>query len=642
MAVIEPTVPVIERDVDRAARLRRTWGEPGGFIGWFKSVDHKSIAKRFFVTSFIFFLFAGVLAALMRLQLARPENRFLGPDQYNQFFTVHGSTMIFLFAVPMMFQAFSIYLVPLMVGARNIAFPRLVAFSYYIFLAGGVFFLVGLVLNIGGDAGWFGYPPLSGPAFSPGKRVDFWAQMITFTELSALSTAVPIIITILRHRAPGMTLNRMPIFCWSQLTVAFMVIFAMPAVMVSSSMLLLDRLVGTHFFNPAEGGDVLLYQHLFWFFGHPDVYIIFLPGTSITSTLVANFSRRKDFGYEVLVVSTVATGFIGFGVWVHHMFATGLPQISISFFTAASLMIVIPTAAQFFCWTTTLWHGKLWFRVPILYIFGFFFIFLIGGMSGVTLASVPLDWQVHDSFYVVAHLHYVIIGSALFPMFAGLYYWIPKITGRMMNEKIGHLQFWLFFIGFNLTFFPMHILGMRGMTRRIYTYIPEVPWGNLNLLATIGVAFMAAGILVFILNFLWSRTNGVPAGDNPWYAGTLEWATSSPPPPYNFLELHTVGDREPVWYDPPDSPVVTGVREDVREELITHAVDADPDHKQESPAPSSWPFWTAITTTALFIGTVFTQWAIFVGAAVAVTLIGWYFPKRSTSERRKAEEKWAR
>jgi cytochrome c oxidase subunit I+III len=641
VATIEPTIPVIERDVDRAARLHRTWGNPGGFFGWFKTVDHKAIGRRFFVTSFIFFLVGGILASLMRLQLARPENRFLGPDQYNQIFTVHGSTMIFLFAVPMMFQAFSIYLVPLMVGARNIAFPRLVAFSYYILTAGGIFFLLGLALNIGGDAGWFGYPPLSGPAFSPGKRVDFWAQMITFTELSALTTAVPIIVTILRHRAPGMTLNRMPIFCWSALTIAFMIVFAMPAVMVSSSMLLMDRLVATHFFNPAEGGDVLLYQHLFWFFGHPDVYIIFLPGTSITSTLVANFSRRKDFGYEVLVVSTVATGFLGFSVWVHHMFATGLPQISTSFFTAASLMIVIPTATQFFCWTATLWHGKLWFRVPILFIFGFFFIFLIGGMSGVTLASVPLDWQVHDSFYVVAHFHYVLIGSLLFPMFAALYYWMPKITGRMMSEALGHVNFWLFFIGFNMTFFPMHILGMRGMTRRIYTYVPDRPWANLNLLATIGAAFMAAGLLVFIYNFFWSQRAGAVAGENPWYAGTLEWATSSPPPPYNFLELHTVGDREPLWYDPPDSPIVTGVREDVREELITHAVDADPDHKQESPKPSAWPFWTAITTSAFFIGTVFTQWAVFVGLAVAVTLIGWFWPNRRDTERIKAEERWA-
>src|SRR4051812_40303889 len=322
------------------------------------------------VTSFIFFLLGGVLAALMRLQLIKPENSILGPDRYNQIFTVHGSTMIFLFAVPMMFQGFGVYVVPLMCGARNIAFPRLNAFSYYIYVGGALLLWIGLLLNIGADAGWFAYVPLSGPDYSPGKRVDFWAQMITFTEVSALGVAICIATTILRHRAPGMSLNRMPILLWEKLVISFAVIFAMPSVMVVSSLLLLDRLVGTQFFNPAEGGDALLYQHLFWFFGHPEVYIIFLPGTSIISTLVPVFSRRHIFGYTPIVISVVGTGFLGFSVWVHHMFATGLPQLSESFFTAASLMIVVPTAVQFYCWIATLWNGRLQFRGPMLWVFG--------------------------------------------------------------------------------------------------------------------------------------------------------------------------------------------------------------------------------------------------------------------------------
>src|SRR5947199_10630353 len=337
-----------------------------------------------------------------------------------------------------------------MCGARNIAFPRLNAFSYYIYLVGGLLLWIGLFLNTGADVGWFAYPPLSGPQFTPGKRADFWAQMITFTEVSALGVAICLATTILRFRAPGMTLNRMPILLWEKLVISFAVMLAMPAVMVASSLLLLDRLVGTQFFNPAEGGDVLLYQHLFWFFGHPEVYIIFLPGAAIVSTLVPVFCRRVIFGYTPIVVAVVATGFIGFGVWVHHMFATGLPQLSESFFTAASLMIVIPTGVQFFCWLATIWHGRLQMRVPMRWAFGLFFVFLIVGLSGVLLASVPVDTQVHDTYFIVAHFHYVLIGGALFPMFAGIYFWFPKMTGRMANSILGKWHFWLFFIGFNI------------------------------------------------------------------------------------------------------------------------------------------------------------------------------------------------
>ena len=378
MAVAEP---ILANDQDTgqselAQRLARTWSQPKGVWGWFCNTHHTDIGIRFMVTAFIFLLLGGVLAALIRLQLIRPENSLIGPDLYNQVFTMHGSTMIFLFAVPMMFQGFGVYIVPLMCGARNIAFPRLNAFSYYLYVGGALVLWGGFLTNTGPDVGWFAYVPLSGPAYSPGHRADIWSQMITFTEVSALGVAICIATTILRHRAPGMTLNRMPIMLWEKLVISIAVIFAMPAVMIASGLLLLDRLVGTHFFNPAEGGDVLLYQHLFWFFGHPEVYIIFLPGAAIVSTLVECFSRRRIFGYTPIVVSVVATGFLGFSVWVHHMFATGLPQLSESFFTAASLMIVIPTGTQFFCWVATIWYGKLQLRLPMLWCFGFFFVFL--------------------------------------------------------------------------------------------------------------------------------------------------------------------------------------------------------------------------------------------------------------------------
>jgi cytochrome c oxidase subunit I len=642
MAIGEPPVVVPPPSAARESRLQRTWGDPPGLFGWFTKVHHTSIGTRFMVTAFIFFVLGGILALVMRLQLARPENRLLGPDKYNQFFTMHGSTMIFLFAVPLMFQGFGIYLVPLIVGTRNIAFPRLAAFSYYIYLFGCLFFWIGLVLNIGADRGWFAYVTLSGPDYSPGKRVDFWAQMITFTETSALATAVCLAGTILKQRAPGMSLNRMPMILWEKLVLSFMVIFAMPAVMLSSSMLLLDRTVGTQFFNPAEGGDVLLYQHLFWFFGHPDVYIIFLPGTAIVTTLVTCFARRHIFGYLALVVSTISIGFIGFGVWVHHMFATGLPQMGESFFTAATLMIVIPTAVQFFCWIATIWEGRLQFKFPMWWVAGFFFVFMIGGLSGLMLASVPVDTQVHDTFFVVAHFHYVLLGGAVFPMFGGLYFWLPKMMGRMMNEKLGHWNFWLFFIGFNLTFFTMHFLGLRGMTRRVYTYLPEMNWGPLNLLATTGAFLMGAGVLVFIVNFFWSRAHGRIAGPDPWRAGSLEWAVPSPPPHYNFAELPTVNGREALWDAAPNQPVVTGVRDDIRETLMTDTLDADPDHKMDSPEPSAWPFWSAVAISGLFIGSVFSAKSVeYTSIPVIITLIGWYWPKWREAQRRKATEVWS-
>ncbi|MCU1287089.1 MAG: ctaD [Acidobacteriales bacterium] len=623
-------------------RLDKTWSDPSGFIGWFKQVNHRSIGKRYIVTAFIFFLLGGSLAALMRIQLARPENNFLGPDKYNQIFTMHGSTMMFLFAVPMMFEALSVYLVPLMVGSRNIAFPRLNAYSYYLYLCGGIMLFVAFFLNIGPDTGWFSYVPLSGPDFSPGKRVDFWAQMITFTEVSALAVAVEIIVTVFKMRAPGMSLNRIPLFVWASLVTAFMVIFAMPSIMLSSTMLIMDRLVSTQFFNPAEGGDALLYQHLFWFFGHPEVYIIFIPGLGVVSSVIAAFSRRHVFGYLALVLSLVTTAFVGFGLWVHHMFATGLPQLGESFFTAASLMIAIPTATQIYCWIATMWGRRPVLMTPMYWVLGFFFILIMGGLTGIMLASVPLDLQVHDTFFVVAHFHYVLIGGAVFPLFAALYFWFPKITGRMLSEAAGKWNFWLFFFGFNMTFFPMHILGLRGMPRRVYAYPPEMGWTAMNVIASLGAVLMTVSVLIFLANVFWSMRRGAIAGDNPWGAGTLEWGTSSPPPSYNFLHIPTVNGREALWDAAPNQAIVTGLRTDVREVLVTNYLDAAPDHRTEFPDASIWPFLAALATTALFIGSIFTPWAVPIGAIpVAITMTGWFWPGKEESRRRKATEKWA-
>src|SRR5207248_346515 len=395
-------------------------------------------------------------------------------------------------------------------------------------------------MNIGPDNGWFNYVPLSGPDYGIGKRADVWAQMITFTEVSAMAVAVEIIVTTFKMRAPGMSLNRIPVFVWAMVVTSFMVIFAMPAIMVASTALITDRLVSTHFFNAAEGGDALLWQHLFWFFGHPEVYIIFIPATGIVSTIVSTFSRRPIFGYLALVLALVSAGFIGFGLWVHHMFATGIPELGASFFTAASIMIAIPSGIQIFCWIATLWGGRPVIKSPMLFVLGFFVTFVIGGLSGVMLAAVPLDLQVHDTFFVVAHLHYVLIGGAVFPLLGGLYYWYPKITGRLADERLASWNFWLFFVGFNLTFFPMHLLGLRGMTRRVYPYPPEAGWGNLNMVASLGAVLMIAGTAVFLVNVFRSRRVGALAGDNPWGASTLEWATSSPPSESNFVYPPTV------------------------------------------------------------------------------------------------------
>jgi cytochrome c oxidase subunit I+III len=627
----ERAVPPDAEERERL-ELEQVWRVRSGFWGWLTESNHQTIAKRYLVTAFLFFLLGGIEAAVMRLQLARPENTLLGPDAYNQFFTVHGSTMMFLFAVPIM-TAVGLYFVPMMVGTRNVAFPRLNAFGYWTFLTGGLFLYTSFVLNTGPDTGWFSYVPLAGPAYSPGKRVDVWAQTVTFTEIAALVAAVEIIVTTFKQRAPGMALNRIPLFVWAMLVTAFMIIFAMPSVATASLFLAMDRGVSTHFFNQAEGGDPLLWQHLFWFFGHPEVYIIFLPALGIVSSIVPTFCRRPVFGYTAVVLSMITTAFLAFGLWVHHMFATPIPQLGMGFFTAASMLIAIPTGVQIFCWIATMWTGRVRLQTPMLFVVGFVVVFVIGGISGVMVASVPFDLQAHDTYFVVAHLHYVLVGGALFPLFGGFYYWFPKITGRMLSERVGKWHFWLFFVGVNLTFFPMHQLGLEGMTRRIYTYLEETGWGPLNLLATIGAVTIASSVAVFIGNVLWSRRHGALAGPNPWEAATLEWATPSPPPPYVFQHIPVVRGRDPLWLPLVEQPVVTGLHAKRREVLVTTLLDAEPDSRYAHPGPSIFPLLMAIAVAVTFIGSVFTPWAVPVGLFLSfAAFLGWAWPHGGNDE----------
>jgi cytochrome c oxidase subunit I+III len=615
------------QDCEAHEWLDRIWRRPPGFYGWLTTTNHKDIGLRFVVTAFIFFLLAGLLALAMRTQLAVPNNTFLGTDLYNQFFTTHGSAMMFLFAVPVM-EGMGIYLVPLMLGTRNIAFPRLMAFGYWIYLFGGLLLFGGLALNVGPDMGWFSYVPLAGPQYSPGKRVDVWSQMVSLVEIGSLAGAVGVITTILKLRAPGMSLNRLPLFCWSELVASFMILFAMPSITLSSTLLSMDRLtnVSTQLFNPAEGGDSLLWQHLFWFFGHPDVYIFFLPAAGFISSIVPTFARRKVFGYTALVLSMIAIGFIGFGVWVHHMFATPLPELGQGMFTASSMMIVVPSGVQIFCWLATLWGGRPTLRTPLLFVFGFFAVFVLGGITGVILASVSLDLQAHDTHFVVAHLHYVLIGGAVFPLMGAFHYWFPKWTGHYLSERLGQLSFWLLFIGFNATFFPLHHLGTRGMTRRIYTYLPETGWGPMNLLATVGAYVIAAGILAFIINVAISRKRGKPAGADPWGGGTLEWATTSPPPSYNFDRGPTVQGRDPMWDNRADAPVVTGLVGDGRIVLCTTILDAAPDHRYSMSGDSIWPIATAASVAGIFIGGMFHPVVVpIVCIPLTIALYGWFW-----------------
>jgi cytochrome c oxidase subunit I+III len=633
-ATIEPGVAGTATEREQLARV---WRQRTGLWGWLTTIDHKSVAKRYMITAFVFFLLGGLEAATMRAQLAGPEGHLVSAKLYNQIFTMHGTTMMFLFAVPMM-TAVALYFVPLMIGARDVAFPRLNAYGYWVYLIGGSLLYAAFFLGTGPNAGWFSYVPLASTLYTPARGVDAWCQTVTFTEIASLVAAVEIIVTVFKHRAPGMTLQRIPLFVWSMLVMSFMIIFAMPWVEMASLFLAADRLVNTQFFNPAQGGDALLWQHVFWFFGHPEVYIIFLPGLGMVSAIVETFTRRPVIGYTAIVLSLISTGIMAFSLWVHHMFAAGVPELGAAFFTGAGAVIAIPTGVQIFCWIATLWTGRPRFATPLIFIIGFLVVFVVGGLSGVMVASVPFDLQVHDSYFVVAHLHYVLIGGAVFPLWGAFYYWFPKVTGRLLDETLGRINFWLFFIGMHLTFFPMHFLGFDGMPRRVYQYPAESGWGDLNLLASVGAAIIACSVITFLVNVILSMRKPADAGDNPWEASTLEWATSSPPESYAFARIPIVESRTPLWYRPL-LPGVTGMRTDIREVLVTQLLDAAPDSRHDPPNETAWPLLTAIGTGITFIALIFTPKAVPVGIILmGVPLVGWAWPREEGHEiGRKAE-----
>lgn len=531
-----------------ADEFEETWaqGQQNGPFDWLRAVNNAPIGKRFLLTGFGFFLVGGVQSLLMRLQLARPESGLISPELYNQLFTMHGSTMLFLFVIPIL-EGLATTIGPTTIGTRDMPMPRLTAFAYWTYLFGGLLMYSSFFFGYAPNGGWFAYVPLTGLEYSPGPNMDFWLLGLELAEASGIIAALELIIACLAMRTPGMTLAKMPIFMWAMLVASCMILFAFMTVLIASLYLELDRKAGTQFFNVEAGGSALLWQHLFWFFGHPEVYIQFLPAAGIVSTIIPVFARRPLASYGAVVLAFVATGFLSFGLWAHHMFAVGLPDITASFFSAASIVIAIPTGLQFFVWIATIWRGQVVWKTPMLFSIGFMVIFLIGGLSGVMVGMAPFDWQVHDSYFVVAHFHYVMIGGVVFPLIAGFYYWLPKITGRMLNERLGKWNFWLMFIGFNVAFFPMHLTGFLGMPRRVYTYQEGIGWWALNLISTIGAFTFALGILLFLINVYRSNYKGERAGENPWGASSLEWAAPSPPPPWGFRKLPIVQSRYPLW-----------------------------------------------------------------------------------------------
>ena len=518
--------------------------ERKGWTDWVTTVDHKKIGIMYMVTAFVFFLVGGTEALLIRLQLGAPDNTFLTPEKYNQLFTMHGTTMIFLFVVPMM-AGFGNYFVPLMIGARDMAFPRLNALSYWLFLFGAIVLYVSLFFNAP-EAGWTSYTPLSSSAYSPSSGIDAWIFMIHLTGISSLLGAINLYVTIANMRAPGMGWGRLPLFVWAILTFSVLLILALPTIAAAVTMLLADRHFGTHFFDPSQGGSPLLWQHLFWFFGHPEVYIMILPGFGIISEVLPVFSRKPIFGYKAIAAATVGIAFLSLLVWAHHMFATPLSTAVLAFFMLSSMIIAIPTGIKIFNWIATLWRGSLEFKTPLYFAVGFLAFFTLGGVSGVILAIFPLDWQLTDTYFVVAHFHYVLVAGAVNAILCGLYYWFPKMTGRMLGEGLGKTSFWLTFVGFNVTFLVQHALGTEGMPRRIYEYADTGNLHALNLISTIGAFILALGVLVTVVNVLISLKRGALAGPDPWKGNTLEWFTTSPPPSNNFDVIPRVRSVEPM------------------------------------------------------------------------------------------------
>ncbi len=621
--------PSVDTAPATAERMAALWADPPGLKGRLMAVQNDKIGKRLLFTGFFFLLLGGSVDSLvMRLQLAFPENDFISPELYNELFTNHGSVTMFLVILPIT-EGFAILLLPFLLGTREMPFPRLGAYSFFTYLMGGLFYYSSTLWQAVPNAGWFAYTPLSTARFSPGLNLDFWVLGLSVAEVAAIAAGIEIVISILKFRAPGMTLSRMPLFAWAMLVTAFMIIFAFTTLVVGSLLLELSRSFNFRFFDPEAGGSSLLWQHLFWIFGHPEVYIQFLPAAGVVSMIVPVFVRRKIAGYGWLVAAFIAIGFMSFALWAHHMFTVGLPPVVLSFFSAASIAIGVPAGIQIFSWLVTMASGRPVWKTPLLFVAGFIITFVIGGITGVMVASAPFDSQAHDSYFVVGHLHYVLIGGVAFPIFAAAYYWLPKYTGKLLDERLGKINFWLMFIGLHVTFFPMHIVGLLGMPRRFYTYDADTGWGPYNLVSTIGAFVLFSGILVFILNLVYSRYRGAPAGANPWGADTLEWSVSSPPPDQGFSIPPIVHSRHPLW-DQED--LHTGEPRTVallnalahwplkwRAALVSGTNDGQPEEVIRVSGPSIWPFIAACGTVLLFIGEMVHHLAL-IGVAAAIVI----------------------
>ena len=612
------------------AEFEAVWGNPKGWRA-LSLVNHSTIANRFMVTGVVFFLIAGLMGMLVRAQLARPNHGFMGPEAYNQAFTMHGTMMMFLFAVPIL-QGLAAYLLPKMLGARDLVFPRLAAFGYWCYLFGGIIFTSSLLFGLSPNAGWFMYTPLSSNVYSPGLNSDFWLLGITFIEIATMAAGIEIAVSILRTRAAGMGLHQMPVFAWAMLVTSMMIVIGFPPLILGSILLELERAAGWAFFDPTRGGDPLLWQHLFWLFGHPEVYIIFLPAAGVISTIVPVFARRPLVGYAWVVVSLITTGFVSFGLWVHHMFTVGIPALAQAFFAAASMLVAVPTGIQLFAWIATLWTGRPVWKVPMLWTAGFLVVFVAGGLTGVMLAFVPFDWQVHDTHFVVAHFHYVLVGGMLFPLLAGFYYWLPHFSGRMPSERLSKIGFWLTFVGFNGTFLVMHWTGLLGMPRRVYTYDTGLGWDGPNLVSSVFSFVMAFGIATVILDLVLHFRYGRKAPVNPWGADTLEWATGTPPVSYNFASQPALPTLHPLWEHPDLPRTIAEGRHALahaghgrRETLGSDPVTGVPREVIHLPGNSWWPLASGLLLAAVCISLLVKAYgvALAIGFCAAVVMLCW-------------------
>jgi cytochrome c oxidase subunit I+III len=610
-------------------RLMAAWRLPRGWRYW-STVNNQDVGLWYTLAAFAFFLFGGLLALVMRVQLALPANTFLDADTYNQLFTLHGSVMMFLFAVPI-FEAFSIMVLPQMLGARDLPFPRLSAFGFWSFVLGGVFFCGSIFFDAAPRGGWFMYPPLTS-RYQPDIGADIWLLGLSFIEVAAIAAAVELIVGILKCRPPGMRINLIPLYSWYLLVAAVMVLFAFPPIIAGSLLLEFERAFGWPFFDADKGGDPLLWQHLFWIFGHPEVYIIFLPSIALVAMIVPTFARTPIVGYGWIVLAAVGTGFLSFGLWVHHMYTTGLPGVSLGLFSAASLAVAIPTGVQIFCFLATLLAGRVTASVPILFVFGGLATFVLGGLTGVMVALAPFDFQAHDTYFVVGHLHTVLIGGSIFPVAAGFYYFYPLIRERQLSDRLGRIAFWLMFVGFNVTFLPMHLTGLRGMPRRVYVYPAEIGFDALNLVSSLGAFVLATGLAVFVVDVFRPKHRALPSPRNPWGAGTLEWLAEMSEKTWGVRSIPEIDSRYPLW-DQPDFErhvdegrfYLPDAEEGLRETLVTSVIDARPEQCLRLPGPSFLPFWAAMFTGGVFIFATFHWWtaAALSGVAALAAVVAW-------------------